>query len=240
MPSGWTRWILEQFHFDYAQVFPLEIDGGNLNQKYDVLLFIGPGMPGGSGGYGAGAQPKKEDIPAEYHSMLGRLSVEKSIPILKAFLENGGQILTAGAATSLANHLGLPVSNALVEVANGKERGLSGEKFYIPGSVLEMQVDQSAPINFGMGAKADVLFNNSPVFRLSPEAARVGVKPLAWFGTTPPLRSGWAWGQQYLKQGVTAFEAQIGKGKLYAFGPEITFRGQAHGTFKMLFNGLYK
>jgi hypothetical protein len=27
---------------------------------------------------------------------------------------------------------------------------------------------------------------------------------------------------------------------LYAFGPEITFRGQAHGTFKMLFNGLYK
>jgi hypothetical protein len=240
MPSGWTRWILEQFHFDYAQVFPLEIDGGNLNQKYDVLLFIGPGMPGGSGGYGAGAQPKKEDIPAEYHSMLGRLSVEKSIPILKAFLENGGQILTAGAATSLANHLGLPVSNALVEVANGKERGLSGEKFYIPGSVLEMQVDQSASINFGMGAKADVLFNNSPVFRLSPEAARVGVKPLAWFGTTPPLRSGWAWGQQYLKQGVTAFEAQIGKGKLYAFGPEITFRGQAHGTFKMLFNGMYK
>jgi hypothetical protein len=240
MPSGWTRWILEQFHFDYAQVFPLEIDGGNLNQKYDVLLFIGPGMPGASGGYGAGAQPKKEDIPAEYHSMLGRLSVEKSIPVLKAFLENGGQILTAGAATSLANHLGLPVTNALVEVSNGKERGLSGEKFYIPGSVLEMQVDQTAPINFGMGAKADVLFNNSPVFRLSPEAARVGVKPLSWFGSAPPLRSGWAWGQQYLKQGVTAFEAQVGKGKLYAFGPEITFRGQAHGTFKMLFNGLYK
>jgi len=43
-----------------------------------------------------------------------------------------------------------------------------------------------------------------------------------------------------LKQGVTAFEAQVGKGKLVAFGPEITFRGQAHGTFKMLFNGLYK
>jgi hypothetical protein len=23
------------------------------------------------------------------------------------------------------------------------------------------------------------------------------------------------------------------------FGPEITFRGQPHGTFKFLFNGLY-
>ncbi|MEJ0056151.1 MAG: hypothetical protein WDN75_11080 [Bacteroidota bacterium] len=31
----------------------------------------------------------------------------------------------------------------------------------------------------------------------------------------------------------------MGKGKLYAFGPEITFRGQAQGTFKLLFNELY-
>jgi hypothetical protein len=34
-------------------------------------------------------------------------------------------------------------------------------------------------------------------------------------------------------------EAQVGKGKLYLFGPEITFRGQPHGTFKFLFNGIY-
>lgn len=240
MPSGWTRWIMEQFHFDYAQVFPMEIDGGNLAEKYDVLLFIGPGMPGAGGGYGAGAQPKKEDVPAAYHHMLGRLSIDKSIPQLKKFLEGGGQILTAGGATSLANLLGLPVSNALVEIVNGKEKSLTGDKYYIPGSVLEMEVDTAAPINFGMGQKADIMFSNSPVFRLAPEAASAGVKPLAWFGTTPPLRSGWAWGQNYLKHGVTAFEAQVGKGKLYAFGPEITFRGQAHGTFKMLFNGLYK
>ena len=117
---------------------------------------------------------------------------------------------------------------------------LTGEKYYIPGSVLEMQVNVASPINFGMGERADVLFNNSPVFRLSPEATQLGVTPLAWFGSEPPLRSGWAWGQNYLKQGVTAFEARVGSGKLYAFGPEITFRGQAHGTFKMLFNGLYK
>lgn len=236
MPSGWVRWMMEQFHFDYKLVFPQEIDAGDLNSKYDVILFIGPGMPGGGGG----AQPKKEEIPAEYHAMLGRLSMDKSIPQLKSFLENGGQIITVGAATSLANHLKLPVSNALVEIVDGKEKSLTGDKYYIPGSVLEMNVDTNAPANFGMGPKANVQFNNSPVFKLSPDAASKGIKPLAWFGTEPPLRSGWAWGQQYLKNGVTAFEAQIGKGKLYAFGPEITFRSQSHGTFKMLFNGLYK
>lgn len=240
MPSGWVRWMMEQFHFDFRQIFPQEIDGGDLNAKYDVILFIGPGMPGESGGYGSGAQPKKEDVPAEFHHMIGRLSLDKSIPQLKSFLEKGGQIITVGAATSLAYHLDLPVTNALVEIAGGKEKSLTGDKYYIPGSVLEMHVDNSSPANFGMGDKANVLFNNSPVFKLAPGAALQGVKPLAWFGTEEPLKSGWAWGQQYLKNGVTAFEAQVGKGKLYAYGPEITFRAQSHGTFKMLFNGLYK
>lgn len=240
MPSGWVRWMMEQFHFDFQQVFPKEIDGGNLSDKYDVILFIGPGIPGSGGGYGGGGQPKQEEIPSEYHHMLGRLSTDKSIPQLKAFLENGGEIVAVGAATSLAYQLDLPVSNALVEISNGSEKTLTGDKYYIPGSVLEMYVDNSLAANYGMGAKADVLFNNSPVFKLGPDAALKGVKPLAWFGTEAPLRSGWAWGQEYLKNGVTAFEAQVGKGKLYAYGPEITFRGQAHGTFKMLFNQLYQ
>ncbi|MBN7812709.1 peptidase [Algoriphagus sp. H41] len=240
MPSGWVRWMMEQFHFDFQQIFPKEIDGGNLSDKYDVILFIGPGIPGSGGGYGGGGQPKQEEIPAEYHHMLGRLSTDKSIPQLKAFLENGGEIVAVGAATSLAYQLDLPVSNALVEISNGSEKTLTGDKYYIPGSVLEMYVDNSLAANYGMGAKADVLFNNSPVFKLGPDAALKGVKPLAWFGAEAPLRSGWAWGQEYLKNGVTAFEAQVGKGKLYAYGPEITFRGQAHGTFKMLFNQLYQ
>jgi hypothetical protein len=240
MPSGWVRWMLEQFHFDYQLIFPQEIDKGNLADSYDVILFIGPGMPGGSGGYGGGGQPNSEDIPEEYRHMLGRLSVDKSIPQLKAFLEDGGEIITVGAATSLAYQLKLPVSNALVEVVDGKVKPLSGEKYYIPGSVLEMHVDNTDPANYGMKKTANVLFNNSPVFKLSPGAALSGLKPLAWFGTEEPLKSGWAWGQEYLKNGVTAFEAKVGKGKFYAFGPEITFRGQSHGTFKMLFNGLYK
>ena len=61
----------------------------------------------------------------------------------------------------------------------------------------------------------------------------------AWFATGKPLRSGWAWGQEYLRNGVAAFVANVGKGKLYAFGPEITFRAQTHGVFKWLFNEMY-
>ena len=54
-----------------------------------------------------------------------------------------------------------------------------------------------------------------------------------------PRRSGWAWGQGYLDGGGAAAEAKVGKGMLYLFGPEITFRATPHGTFKFLFNGIY-
>lgn len=241
MPSGWVRWMMEQFHFDYQVVFPQEIDNGNLIAKYDVLLFIGPGIPGyGSRGFSR-RQPDAEEIDEKYRHMLGSFTAEKSVPQVKKFIENGGHVITVGSATDLAFHLELPVEDALTEIGNdGRTRPLSGEKYYIPGSVLEMQVDNSASINYGMGENALIMFNRSPVFKLAPKAANLGVRPIAWFGDDEPLRSGWAWGQSYLKNGVTAFEAEIGKGKFYGFGPEITFRAQSHGTFKMLFNGLYK
>jgi hypothetical protein len=38
---------------------------------------------------------------------------------------------------------------------------------------------------------------------------------------------------------VQVVDANVGAGKLYLFGPEITFRAQPHGTFKFLFNGIY-
>jgi hypothetical protein len=51
--------------------------------------------------------------------------------------------------------------------------------------------------------------------------------------------SGWAWGQQYLDGGTTIAEASVGEGKVVLLGPEVNFRDQPHGTYKLLFNGLY-
>lgn len=245
MPSGWVRWMMEQYNFPFEVIYPQDIDKGDLHSRYDVVLFISGGIPGmstGSGeGFRGGRQPKPEEVAEEFRPWLGSVTTAKSIPELKKFLEAGGQVVAVGSSTALAYHLSLPVTNALVEInGKGEIKNLSGERYYIPGSILKVAFDTSVPANWGMAKEADVVFSNSPVFRLGPDATMKGVKPLAWFATEKPLVSGWAWGETYLKNGVVAFEAQIGKGKLYAFGPEITFRGQAHGTFKLLFNELYK
>jgi hypothetical protein len=247
MPSGWIRWIMEQYHFDATIVYPQDIDKGNLKEKYDVIVFVGGAIPGvqatgRGGGGGRGFAPKAEDVPQEFRNRMGRFSTDKSLPQLRKFLEEGGDIVTIGSSTNLAYHLNLPVRDAIVEMTGkGVERKLPPEKFYIPGSVLRASFDVAAAANWGMEKAGDVYFDNSPVFNIAPNAVSSGeVRPLAWFSTSTPLRSGWAWGQAYLLDGVTAFEAKVGKGKLLAFGPEITFRAQTHGTFKLLFNQLYK
>jgi len=243
MPSGWIRWLLEQMEVPFTVVYPGRLDAGNLGSDFDVLIFPDGGIPAVAGGVAMGAfgrQPAADEIPAEYRNRLGRVTAEKTVPQLKAFLEAGGRIVTIGGSTALAQHLALPVTNHLMErTPGGAVRSLPREKFYVPASLLEVAVDTTAPVAWGMPAKSLVLFDESPVFDLDPGAIVSGqVKPIAWFASAAPLRSGWAWGQSYLEGGIAAAQAKVGRGTLYLFGPEITFRAQPHGTFKLLFNAI--
>jgi hypothetical protein len=247
MPAGWVRWMMEQYEFPFERVFPAALDAGNLNAKYDVLIFVDGAIPirdnAGRGGRGegfGGPQPDAQSIPAEFREHLGRVTVAKTVPELKKFIENGGTVLTIGSSTAMGYHAGLPIKDALVERVQGfAERPLPPEKFYIPGTLLEARVDDTNPLAYGMGEKTMIFFDHSPAFRLEPAAALKGIRPVAWIDSPNSLRSGWAWGQQYLDQAVEVIDAPVGKGHLVLFGPEITWRAQPHGTFKFLFNGIY-
>ena len=241
MPSGWTRWLLEQFEFPFELVFSQELDAGNLASKFDVLVFMGSGIPGsGGGGFSRGGPIDESSVPEEYQHMLGSVTADKTIPQLRQFVEEGGTIIAIGrSAQNLSQQLSLPVQNALVERdPAGPETPLGRDKFYVPGSLLEVQIDNQNPLAWGMGETADVFFRGSPVFQLPPNAGSQGVQAVAWFGSEP-LRSGWAWGQTFLENGVAAALAEVGEGNVVLFGPEVNFRAQPHGTFKLLFNAIY-
>jgi hypothetical protein len=244
MPSGWIRWMFEQYQYSFDVIYANEINAGELKSKYDVIVFVQGAIPSmqvpGQPRPFAQRLPPKDSIPVEFHKMIGRISADTSIPQLRKFLEQGGNIVTIGSSASLAYHLGIPVKNALVEIVDGQERSLPQTKYFIPGSILSVTVNNDDPATWGMNKTADVYFDNSPVFDIKPEALKDGlVKPILWFSNTEVLRSGWAWGKTYLNNKVTAFSAKVGTGTLNVFGPEITFRAQSHGTFKLLFNQLY-
>jgi hypothetical protein len=240
MPSGHTRWLLEQYEYPFEVVYPSVLDAGNLRAKYDVIVLTDGAIPAQGGGRGGGGfGPQRFTPPPEFTHMVGRITADKTVPQLKKFLDDGGEIVTIGSSTQLGYMLGLPISNALVErTPTGGERVLSAEKFYVPGSILRVAVDSTASAAAGAQGHVDVFFDNSPVFRLNPDATSKGMRAIAWFDSEGPLRSGWAWGQNYLDGGVAMAEARVGRGKLYLFGPELLFRGQPHGTFKFFFNSL--
>jgi hypothetical protein len=156
------------------------------------------------------------------------LPARTSLPALVALAQRGGTLLAMGQASSLGRLLRLPISYPLAS--------LPASVFNVPGSVLQAAVDSAHPLASGLGADVHVMFNNNPVFSLRPGAESQGVRPIAWFETATPLRSGVAVGQDRLDGMVAGLEAPIGRGRVVLFGPDITFRAQSHGTFKFLFN----
>jgi hypothetical protein len=248
MPSGWTRWLFEQYEMPFQVVYPPTLDAGNLKASFDVIVFpdgaIRRGNAGGrgqgGGGRGGFGGPNAETVPEEYKGWVGRISDDKTMPQLQKFVESGGTVLTIGSSTSVAEVFGIPVKNYLTEKGpDGKDRPLPREKFFIPGALLKVNVDNTNPLAYGMPSQLDVFFDSSPVMRLEPSAESKHTSPVAWFSGPEPLDSGWAWGQGYLDGGTAVAEASVGEGKVMMLGPEVAFRGQPHATFKLLFNGLY-
>jgi len=251
MDSGWIRWLLEtQFSLPFDLVYPAALDSGKLHAKYDVIILPEGAFPQANAGRGGaaaaeggenGRSSRADNIPAEFKNRVGNITLDKTAPLLRQFVEDGGVVLTVGTSSAFGKYLGLPIADALVEKqADGTEKKISSDKFYVPGSLLQVKVDNTRPIAYGVSEDLDVLYSNDPVFRLLPDAKQKGVNSVAWFPNAEPLRSGWALGQSYLKDGNAVVEATVGKGKVYLFGPDITFRGQSHGSFKFLFNGIYE
>jgi hypothetical protein len=240
MPAGWTRWLFEQYEFPFELVYPQMLETGDLRNKFDVIVFVDGAARVGGGGRGGFAARTPENIPDEFKSHTGRISEDKSLPALKKFVMSGGVVLTIGSSTSMGEALGVSVKNALTEMGtDGREHPLPADKFYIPGSLLKASVDNTNPLAYGMPSQVDVFFDNSPVFKLAPDASQKRTSAVAWFASGNVLDSGWAWGQQYLNGATAVTEAAVGEGHVILLGPEVAFRAQPHATFKLLFNGLY-
>ena len=232
MDAGWARWILEQFEFPFQRVFAQELDAGNLDRRYDVLIFVSGAIPDPDTDRRAGG-PDPADVPEEYRAHLGQVTHAQTLPRLREFVENGGTIVAIGSsAVNLADYLQLPIDNHLTQGDDALPRTVH----YVPGSLLDARVDPSRSAAYGAGERTTFFFDNSPVFRLRGNAAERAVTPIAWFDSAAPLLSGWAWGQQYLEGGVAAVEARVGRGRVLLYGPEILKRAQPHGTFRFLFN----
>jgi hypothetical protein len=232
MDEGWTRFLFDQWEFPYSRVDADEIRKGGLNAKYDAVLIADDtvrAIVGGSGSEAAATPFAAAGLPAEYTRALGNAGVDA----LKEFVLGGGSLVLLDHATALATErFGVPVRNPIA--------GLSDKEFFVPGSSLRVHVDPTQPLAYGMPQETTVLFFESVAFDINNSNANDRIAVVARYRDRDLLRGGWLDGEKHLVQMPALLDVGYGNGRIAMIGFRAQNRAQAHGTFKVLFNALYR
>ncbi len=171
-------------------------------------------------------------MPPEYVGGLAGQGVEA----LRRYVEEGGRVLALdGAGDVLMDRWELPVQSTVRDVPD--------QDFFIPGSLLSIEVDADDPLTWGMPEETSGTFvtrrgSQSRAFRVTEGA---GVESLVRWGEGDGLLlSGWAMGEEAHLGGLpAAVRIPLGRGEVFLLGLRAGFRGQPRATFKLLFNPLY-
>jgi hypothetical protein len=238
--EGWTRWVLEHYaplvqpasfevkgitegSVQYTSVEDKEIRAGNLRAKYDTIIIPDQSPRAVLNGYQAGT------MPPELTGGLG----EEGVRRLREFVEQGGTLICLNRASDFAiEQLKLPVRDVT--------EGLKETEFYVPGSILRIELDTSHPIASGMPKQSIAWAEDSPVFEIkSDPAALARVRIIARYpSSTDPLLSGWLLGSERIRGKAALVEVGLGSGRIYLFGFRPQYRAQSLATYPLLFNAI--
>ena len=238
MDEGWTRWVLERYGVPYVTLTDSVIKAGGLRDLVDVVIV--PDMTLRDARDGASATR----VPPQYQGGLGAGGIGQ----LKAFAEAGGTLVLLDRASELATGaMGLGIRRITVPPRlddwDEEERGAGDtarvrrEPLYAPGSVLRVLLDRTHPLTAGMADTAAVYFTNSSTFDVP---AGTGARVVARYPQRGEdiLLSGYLQGAANIAGRAALVDAPMGRGRVVLFGFRPQHRGQAVGTFKLLFNAL--
>ncbi|MGD2092475.1 MAG: M14 family metallopeptidase [Candidatus Aminicenantes bacterium] len=231
MDEGWTRLVLDNYRYSYRQLYNEEIKKGKLAEKFDVIILPDLSIPSiveGKRRRWGYSEPSLGDAqqPEKYRGGIGK----EGVKALTDFVKAGGTLIAFGQASDFAiEKIRVPAVNVL--------KGLDGKEFYAPGSLLQIELDTTQPLAYGMPEKTAIRMTNSPAFslRLHIQESRA----IGYYGEDNPLLSGWLKGPEKLAGKTALAEILIEKGRVILFGFRVQSRAQTFGTFKLLFNAIH-
>ena len=234
--SGWMRWLFERFEFPFEVVYAQTLDA---RQSREPLRRDRPDQRRVAVARSRRRRPGRGRLPAEYRGTTGAISRARTLPQLKQFVEDGGTLIAIGDAdVDRCRARTCRSRTALVATeSDGTARPLTREQFYVPGSVAAGARGQHDAARLRVRARGRRLLRATARSSVSMPTRR---RRVAWFmGAVAAAQRMGAGGSAFLEGGVAVVDAQLGRGRVLLFGPEITFRAQSHGTFKFLFNAIY-
>ena len=230
MDEGWTRFILDQYEFKYATLDNSGMKNKNLRSRFDVII-----LPDIDKNVIIDGKEKRDDgsyfepLPPAYAGGIGKEGVAN----LKAFVEQGGTLVCMTASCDVAlEDFGLPVRNSAAK--------LKASEFSLPGTLVNLEIDPTQPLAWGMPEACAAYVTGGPVFATSIPGANVERDVVARYPRYPDqvVASGWADGVENMTGRAAIVVAHLKKGKVVLLGPKVQQRAQTVGTYKFLFNAI--
>ena len=229
--EGWTRWVLEQYGFPYSSIQNADVRAGSLHARFDVIVLPSQSPSQIMDGHQPGRRPTTpgpwNPPPPEYQGGIG----PEGLDALRRFVQDGGRLIALDEASDLV----LDRFGGVFESISDPTRGVPRTEFYCPGSVVRIHVDPNQPIGWGMEADAAAYFEGSRAFTTT---APVAARPVRYAAADRLLMSGWLLGAPTIAERDAVLDVAFGRGHVVLFGFRPQFRGQPHGTFKLLFNAI--
>ena len=214
--AGWTRWLLDVHGIEYTTLNDEDMRRGQLGERFDVIIFQNQSL----GEIIAGWSPQV--MPAEY---AGGIRGEGLLAVWR-FVEQGGRLVAVEAATELA----IDLFNLGIE-----ELPRPGSlEFYIPGSIVSLDVDARRRDVWGDGGGIAWFSRQSRAFALADNRAEV----LASYGTGNPRLSGLVIGGEQIAGEAALVRARVGQGEVVLFGFQPNYRGQSLASWPLLFRAI--
>jgi hypothetical protein len=175
-------------------------------------------------------------MPSQYTGGIG----EEGVKALRQFVEEGGTLIFLNRASDFAiEQFKLPLRNIV--------SGVPRTDFFVPGSILRIELDTSHPIAQGMQKESIAWAEDSPVFEVTNRSTHdtsvpaSSVRIIAWYpANRDPLLSGWLLGGDRIRGKAALVEVAIGKGKMILFGFRPQYRAQSLATYPLFFNAILR
>jgi hypothetical protein len=221
--EGWTRYILDQYGFEYTKLHNGDVKKGGLRQSFDTIILPDQrtaSILNGSGDF--------KTIMPEYRGGID----DEGLAALRQFVAEGGTLVALGEATNL-------IVDKLPVGVKDLKRTTTRDQHFAPGTIVNLQVDTSHPVGWGMAPDTWGFYINSPFFQLTEGFASQKVSVVARYPNTAVNASGWLHGEDLMYGRAAVVAIEMNPGRIVLFGIRPQHRAQTHATLPLLFNALY-